>query len=129
MVWTSEDYCQLKKSRYLKLRNLALFYVWEDVKSLVLLKSFLSYTSRLSGGQCPVFLTPPPHPCSLVLIIANGCQIAGIVLLPGCPLGSEIHVQKAGITSGCGILVYSYGRKYSISHPHTCMMGRFVFGS
>ena len=32
VVGTSKDYCYLKKIRYLKLKNLALFYVWEDAR-------------------------------------------------------------------------------------------------
>ena len=32
VVWTSKDYCSLKKTRYPKLRNLALFYEWEDAR-------------------------------------------------------------------------------------------------
>ena len=31
-VGTSKDDCSLKKTRHLKLRNLALFYVWEDAR-------------------------------------------------------------------------------------------------
>ena len=30
VVWTSKDYCKWKKTRCLKLRNLVLFYMWED---------------------------------------------------------------------------------------------------
>jgi len=29
---TSKGYCQLKKTRYLKLRNIGLFCVWEDAR-------------------------------------------------------------------------------------------------
>ena len=82
--------------------------------------------SCVFNPPAPPLLFSPHHRERLQL---NGCQIAGIVLLPGCPLGSEIYIWKARIASGYGILVYSYGRKYSISHPHTCMMGQFVFGS
>ena len=36
---------------------------------------------------------------------------------PEHPLGSEIHIWKVGIANVCDLLVYSYGRKYSISQP------------
>ena len=69
------------------------------LKSLGLLKLFLSYASQLSGTRC--------SPGGL----ADGCQIVFL----GCPLGSEIHNWRAGITDCCDILISGYSRKYSIS--------------
>ena len=43
------------------------------------------------------------------------------VLLPDCPSGSGIHIWRAEITDNCDILVYSYGRKYFISHIYTAI--------
>ena len=51
----------------------------------------------------------------------NGYQTAGIVLLPGCPPGSEIHIWRSRISYGSDILVYWRGRKYSISQC-MCML-------
>ena len=85
-------------------------------KSLGLLKSFFSYASQLSGAS---ILGRP----SILGLIAcgrewrqlDGRQRAGIVL-PMHPPGSEIHIWRAGKIDSCDIFVYSYGRKYSISH-------------
>ena len=49
-----------------------------------------------------------------------GCQIVGTVLHPRSPQCSEIHIWRAGITDDY-ILVYWYGRKYSISHLNLCL--------
>ena len=79
-------FCELKKTRYLRLRNLALFYVWGRCKSLGSLKSFLSYASQLPGASILCFLDPEflsahqrewLHP--------EVCLVAGIALLPQCP--------------------------------------------
>ena len=81
VVGTSKDYCYLKKSRHLKLRNLALFYVREDASLGSLKSSFgmhLSYLGPVfcafsswvsestiaSGGSCSVWWFDGGHPVS-----------------------------------------------------------------
>ena len=39
----------------------------------------------------------------------------GVVLPFEGPLGSEIHIWRAGISDSCDILVYRYSRRHSIS--------------
>ena len=56
-------------------------------------------------GQYPVFFTSPHSPRRSLWGMADGCRIAGIVLL-GSPLNSEIHTWRAGIAEGCDTLVY-----------------------
>ena len=41
----------------------------------------------------------------------NGSGIAGIVLLPGSPQGSEVHIWRAAIADDCDILVCQFGKK------------------
>ena len=55
-----------------------------------------------------------------------------VIVLSGCRPGSEIHIWRAGITDGCDIFVYWYGRKCSISQhwsSYTCMYIFFIFFS
>ena len=69
-------------------------------KSLGSLKSFLSYASLLSEATILTFSLPNPSsqaPQSSPWVVADGCWIADI-FLPGCPLGSEVHIRWAGIT-------------------------------
>ena len=52
-VWTAKDYCQLRKTRYLKLRNLAFFFVWEDASIWTHWNhSFHLYLSYLGPASC-----------------------------------------------------------------------------
>ena len=70
VVWASKYDCKLKKTRYLKLRNLSIF--WEDA-SLDSLKSSLSYaSSHQTWGPCPVFFTSW---ASLGLFVGRGCSL------------------------------------------------------
>ena len=80
-------------------------------KSLGSLTSFLSYASQLSGPISCIFL----HPELLCSPEGVAADVATRSLqLPGCPQGSEIHIWRAEITDDPDILVYWYGRKYSI---------------
>ena len=70
VVWASKYDCKLKKTRYLKLRNLSIF--WEDA-SLDSLKSSLSYaSSHQTWGPCPVFFTSW---ASMGLTLGSGCNL------------------------------------------------------
>ena len=77
-------------------------------------KSFLSCTSQLSGDK--------------ILLLSF---LGGSWQLLGCkhcfPLwvhwGSEIHIWKPKIVDGCDILLYLYGRKYSISQTDILFLG------
>ena len=71
-------------------------------QSLGLLKSFLSYTSQLSGTTILPFSHHPQAPQGSPWGVAGSCRIAGIVL-HGHPLSSEIHICTAGITDDCDI--------------------------
>ena len=126
--WTRLSHWTTTTNIYLKLRNLALLYVWEDARGWAVWNhSFHMHLSYLGLVSC-VF-----HILLLQLLSAhhrewlqpNGCQIAGIVLLSGLTPSSKIHTGRAGITDGCDIFVYWYGRKYSISllssYLYTCL--------
>ena len=90
-MWTSKDYCELKETRYPKLRNLALFYVWEDARvwahwnqSFGMQPSYLGPVSRVSTSWVSSGLT-----------IGNGCSLMaarGQVFLPSwVSWGSPAH--------------------------------------
>ena len=92
-------------------------------KCLSLLKSYLLYTSQLSGASILHFV----FVCSVcffilkfssLIIVGSGRWLppASIVLPFGGPLGSEIHMWRARIKDGCDILVYRYRRRHFISH-------------
>ena len=121
-MWTSKDYCELKETRYPKLRNLALFYVWEDARvwahwnqSFGMQPSYLGPVSRVSTSWVSSGLT-----------IGNGCSLMaarGQVFLPSWVswgLTSSPSVV-AGIPGDCDIFVIpsGYDRKYSISYLFT----------
>ena len=63
IIGTRNDYCELKKTRHLKLRNL-LFYVWVDAKS-GLIKIIPLICTLAIWGQYPVLSHPesPPGTC------------------------------------------------------------------
>ena len=67
----------------------------------------------MEGDCCVHFLSSPsPSPSVPTCGVTGGCWIVGIVL-SGL---TEIYVWKAGILDVCDILVYQFGKKYSISH-------------
>ena len=71
-------------------------------KSLGSLKSFLSYASQLSGVSFLSFSHPPQAQQDSPWGVADGCWITDIDL-PGCPLGSEIHIWRPGIADDSDI--------------------------
>ena len=73
----------LKKTKYLKLRNLALFLCLRRCKSLGSLKSFLWCSSQLFWGQYPMIF--PSWACLELTIGSGYSQIGGILLLSNCP--------------------------------------------
>ena len=80
-------------------------------KYLGSLNSFLSYESQLSSTSILHFHISQPS------IHREWQQLyCGIVFpLGGLPV-SAIHIWKPRIMDGSNILIYSYGRRYSISH-------------
>ena len=92
VVWTSKYFCELKKTRYLKLRYLALSYVWEDEESCSL-KAFFSYASQLSGAIILCFST--------VFTLGSGCSL----MATGYCSPSWLP-WKDEIANDCDILLY-----------------------
>ena len=121
-MWTSKDHCDLKKIRYPKLRNLALFYVWEDARvwahwnqSFGMQPSYLGPVSRVSTSWVSSGLTT-----------GNGCSLMaarGQVFLPSWVSWGVTSSPSvvAGISGDCNIFVIPslYDRKYSISYLFT----------
>ena len=61
IVWTSKDYCQLKKLRHIKWMTLVLFYVWEEARVWAHWNhSFHMYLSYVGPVSCP-FSSPWYH--------------------------------------------------------------------
>ena len=59
-------------------------------------------TSAILGQYPELFLCAPHREW----LQPDGCWSSGIVLLPGCHWGSEIHIWRAKISDDCDILVY-----------------------
>ena len=66
LVRTSKDYCQLKKTRYLKLRNLVLFFVWEDAR----VHTHWHHSSDMCLSYLETFSFCVPSECT----IKDGCS-------------------------------------------------------
>ena len=114
-----------------------LLCVGEKCKSVGSLKSFLSYASQLSGASFLSFSHPPQAEQGSPWGVADGCWRADIDL-PGCPLGSEIHIWRPGITDDSDIQFidmventpflcvehsdYIYIYTYTHTHTHTYIL-------
>ena len=114
IVWTSQVFGKLQKTRYLKLRNVALFCVWENTRVWAYWNhSFNMHLSHLGPASC-IFHTLN----SSMLTVGSDCgpmgQRAQVLFL------GTLRTQKftfEGLESLMTvILVCWYGRKYSISH-------------
>ena len=96
--WTQlSNWTTARKTRYLKFRNLAPFYVWEDARSGLPEIIPCIFTSAIWGQDPAVFTSPLPQilgDCCREQVQLNGGRIAGIVLL------------WAGIADCCDFLVY-----------------------
>ena len=109
VVWTSKAFLWIKKTRYLKLRNLALFYIWEDTKVWAhwnrSLHVHLSYLGPVSCDfSHPKFLSAHRREW-LQLMAARSCRYSSPSWVP----------WRAGIADDCDIPAYCNGRKYSLS--------------
>ena len=65
-VWTTKDHCSLRKTRYLKLRNLVIVYVWEEARVWTHW-NHSSYASQLSGASL------------LCFTIGSGCSLIPVL--------------------------------------------------
>ena len=95
VIWTSRDYCELKKNWYLKLRNLVLFYAWEHVRIWVhWYHSFHRHLYSLEPVSCVFHILS-----SSVLTVGSGCSLK----LPGrrCRYCSPFSVPL-GLTGSFG---------------------------
>ena len=87
VFWTSKlfwQFCELKKTRYPKLRNLALFYVREEVRVWVHVPICISAI----WGQYPVFSHPQLPCCSAQGVAASasdGCHIPQVFFFLSAP--------------------------------------------
>ena len=84
VVWTTKDYCSLRKTRHLKLRKLVIVYVWEEARVWTHW-NHSSCASQLSGVSLlhnrREWLQPDPS----------------IVFLPGCPGELESPMTVASL--------------------------------
>ena len=96
--------------KYPKLRNLGLFYVWEDARVWALRNhSFHMHLSYLWPISC-VF-QGSPEKVVVVWWLLDGRHCSP----PWVPLVSTGSQWRAAMVEDCDILVSRYGRKYSIS--------------
>ena len=114
VVWISKYYCWSRKTRNLKLLNLALFYVWgKKCKSVGSLKSCLSNASQLSRASFLSFSHPhklsKAHPGSGWWLLHSRYWSSWV---PSVLRNSHLEAWNPW---WFWHPVYWYGRKYSIS--------------
>ena len=103
-------FCELKKTRYSKLRNLALFYIWEDLRGWAHWNHSLHMQlSSLGAVTCVFHILPSLGAHHREWLQTNGCQIPGILLLPewgfrGSSDSKESiwNARDLGLTPGSG---------------------------
>ena len=96
-----------KKNRYPKWRNLALFYVWEGTRVWAHWNHpFHMHLSCVASILC-FFTSWAP----LGLILRSGCNLIAVRFQVFSPFWVP---WRAGIADECDILVYWYGRRYSM---------------
>ena len=120
-VWTAKYYCQLRKTRYLKLRNLTFLFVWEDASIWAHWNhSFHMYLSYLGPASC-------------FLSFSGGIQQLldrrhqALFSLSDTLWAQKFTFRGAEITDGCDSLVYWYGRKYSVKNSKYNVCCLFLF--
>ena len=114
-------FCKLKKIRYPKLRNLGLFYVWEDARVWTHRNhSFPRHLSYLGPVSCVFHILS-----SSVLTIGSGCSLLTAGLCKNSspswvPLGlRDSHMESQNcwwLLQPCSLLQ----QEYSISQHHEC---------
>ena len=103
MVGTSRDYSSLRKTRYLNLRNLALFCVWEDAKSeLIEIIPFMC--TPAIWGRYPVHFSPS---CLRVSHLGS-CNVKAWWL------------QYPLFTEGCGRWQFSFPVPWTVRINYPC---------
>ncbi|XP_043737882.1 uncharacterized protein LOC122680493 [Cervus elaphus] len=130
----------VKENQLSQVKEFSSFLCMGRCKSLGLLKAFFSYAPQLSGGSilrfdliCDLIFTSlvPQLMDHREWLQPDSCWIAGIVL-PGCPLSSEIHIWRAGLDVGRDILFNDmvglprwHSSKESTCQSRSCRRPRF----
>ena len=109
VVWISKISLWFK-TRYLKLKNLVLFYVWGDARNH-LQKWFLAYAPPLTGVSILCFSHLELPWGAAAVWWRLDCRYSPSWV----PLWLRNSQQRAAIADDCDILVYWYCRKYFIS--------------
>ena len=114
VVRTPKDCYELKKTRYLKWRNLALFYVWEDARVWAHWNRSFDVHLIYAG----------PIPCVFSSWVSSGCTVGGwlkclmiwwreaLCFYPEFPLGSPSEQLSRDDLIAATSFVYWYGRQY-----------------
>ena len=95
VVGTSKDYCSLKKTRHLRLRNLALFYVWEDARAW-LTEIPWTYTSA-TWGLYPV-LSHPESPQDAPWQGVGGRNILCLLICQGIFFTHTVMAERVSLS-------------------------------
>ena len=114
VVWTSKYYCRLRKTRYLKLLNLALFYVWGKMQECRLTEIIPFICISAIWGFFPVFFTSPTSSARLTLG-SGWWLLESRYWSSWVPSGLRNSHLEAWNHWWFWHPVYRYGRKYSIS--------------
>ena len=94
VVWTSKDYYWLEKTRYPKLRNSVLFYVWEDARVWVHRRhSFDMHLSSLGPVTCVFHILSFPRTHHREWLQSDGCWMAGILSFLNSPRTHQLTIH------------------------------------
>ena len=107
----------IKKKQVSQIKEYSTLLCMGRCKCLGTLKSLPSYASRLSGASTLLLVSHGLSPaCTLTAVAGAGLQA---LLSVRAHLGLRHSHLESQIADGRDILVYWYGRKYSISHLET----------
>ena len=107
----------IKKKQVSQIKEYSTLLCMGRCKCLGTLKSLPSYASQLSGASTLLLVSHGLSPaCTLTTVSAVAGAGPQALLSVSAHLGLRHSHLEPQIADGCDILVYWYGRKYSISH-------------
>ena len=109
----SKDYCKLKKTKYSKLRNLALFYVWKDARIWAHWNHSFDMHFLYQGPVFCVFTSW----VSSGLTLGSGCCLLSVSMERILSLLSTLRAHQLTFQWWMTVISFVcwYGRKYSLS--------------
>ena len=107
--WTSKDYCKWKKTGYFMLRNLVLFYLWEDARVWSHWNhSFDMHLSFWEPGSCFHIITFLKFRCGEWLQ-SDSCEMSGTLSFLNSLRAHQLTKMVAAIADDVTSFVYWCG--------------------